>query len=176
MRGKIVIGVLFVFAILFAAYSVWFVGSLSPVDQRFNLVRQALIADIPDPALLPVNIGDFHRLSFQAVTASANGQRTGSAVYDVPSGGQIQLTVNTVPDPRGVLADWTRASGAAANCPDAWRTIAAHGETQFPYVYAACTATGNTYHEMVWLNNNWLIRVTADSADILLQFANNYPF
>jgi hypothetical protein len=176
MRGKLVIGVIFLFATLYGLYSVWYVSTLSPIDQRFNMNKKAIPVDVPEPALLPSNIGDFRRLSFEAVAPDAQNQRSGRAVYGVPSGGEIHLTVSTVADPADLAKNWIAAANPLATCDLQARSIVPHPEAKYPYAYGTCSTQNNTYSEFVWLNNQWLIRVTAPNSGDLLQFANNYAF
>jgi hypothetical protein len=176
MRGKIVLAIIFTFAILYGAYSVWYVSSLSPVDQRFNLNKQAVTTSIPEPALLPSNIGDFKRTALTPVAPDAQNQRLGSAEYEIPTGGTLRLTVSTVADPAKAAHDWPASVDVLPGCAAQWRNVVAHPEAKTPYAYGTCTAENNRYDEFVWLNNNWLIRVSAPNSGDLLQFANNYPF
>src|SRR5215475_5193487 len=62
MRGKIVVIIFAVAAIAFAAYGAWFIFVPSPVDQRFNLARNAAPSTIAQAALMPDSLDDFKRV------------------------------------------------------------------------------------------------------------------
>lgn len=161
--GKWIVALMGVAAALTLAVNVWFSNTQSPIDQRFNLRRQAIPKDVNVKLLLPEAIGDFKRQSITpvAVDASNKGDMVGSAAYADTDGKQIVVMVRK---PAAGQPD------LAAVVDDSYR---AHTDGALAYAYSeASTPT------FIWLNSGWVIRISTTqgtSAD-LLQLVNLYPF
>jgi hypothetical protein len=164
MSGKIVVGIVAVLGLALLAYGLWFFGSKSPVDQRFNLKRQAIAAETPQAQLLPDRLGDFLRRSVTPISRTGDNQLAGSAAYSDADQKQIWLQVRSIDNPQ---------SGAKAL--DAVKgDFKFHKDAQYPYGYGT-TPAGYTF---VWINGGWLIQAYTSEADAetLLEFVNSYPF
>lgn len=161
MRGKIVVGLIGLLALVGLIANLWFVTNRSPADQRFNLKRQYITKDTVLPLLLPERIGDFERKSLAPIEANASGDQEGSATYIDSNGKQLMLSV--LKPGRGVPSLESLTNGQ----------YRLHTDAAFPFGYS------ETYGPaFVWINGDWVIGVSTSqvSSDELLQLVNAYPF
>jgi hypothetical protein len=179
VRGKIIVVVMLLGALALLAYSLWFVGSRSAVDERFNMRREALAPDAPGASLLRELVGDYPRTSLDVGTLDSDApDRHGSADYDV-EGHTVTLDVQriAVPGPgiEQLLADFAaRADGDDA----AGTVIRLHADAETPFGYGVYSAPTYIYYEFTWRNGDWVLRASTRDAgsEGLLRFVNNYNF
>jgi hypothetical protein len=159
MRGKIVVILMLAFSVAFGLFGVWYFGTRSPLDQRFNLNRKMAPQD--GQGLLPDRVGDFRRQALNPISGDA-GSADGSATYSDVDGKPITLAVSLIDDPSSALA-----------ALDASYVL--HKDAKFPFGYSANTPTGQTF---IWINGPWRIQASTKeaTADALLQFVNAYAF
>lgn len=171
MRGKLVIVGMVLLGVLFYAYSVWFLSNPSTVDQRFDMRREKLPADVPGAVLLRQKFGDHTRLSFVPVEPDAQGVLRGNAQYtelDDPNVLTLevqQITAAEIPTALQALDTQLQADG---------RTVLLDkGVTK--YLFHKPVTGRATFN---WLNGQWLFRAYSsnDDDEALLRFVNNYPF
>jgi hypothetical protein len=161
MRGKIVVGLIGLLALVGLIANLWFVNTRSSADQRFNLKRQHITKDTAPALLLPERVGDFTRQSITAIEANASGDLEGSATYADIDGKQIMLSVRKPARSAPNLEALTNGQ------------YRLHKDAEFPFGYSE--AYGPAF---VWLNGDWVVGASTAQAtsDELLQFANAYPF
>lgn len=179
MRGRLVVAIMLSSGLALLIFSLWFVSSHPPVDERFNLRRNPLEADAPGPMLLLEQIGEFKRESFQAVADGPDGQRQGSAVYRDAEGRHIRLEARTVADPAKDSPEARLRSLYQTFDPNApGAELKLHWDRQTVFAYATLSGDLRPYHEFTWFNGRWVIRVFTAEADVeaLLRFANSCPF
>jgi hypothetical protein len=161
MRGKIVVGLIGLLAVIGFIANLWFVNTRSAIDQRFNLKRQSIAKDINTAFLLPERIGDFMRKSLTPIEANSSGDLEGSAAYADTDGKQLLLSVRK--PGRGVPGLEALTNGQ----------YTLHSDTQFPFGYSEVNGPA-----FVWINGDWVIGTSTAQAtsEALLQFANAYPY
>ncbi len=161
MRGKIVVGLIGLLALIGLIANIWFVTTRSPADQRFNLKRQHIVRDTALNLLLPERVGDFLRKSLTPIEADSSGDLQGSAAYADTDGKQILLSVRK--PGRGVPSLESLTNGQ----------YRLHSDAEFPFGYSETYGSA-----FVWINGDWVIGASTAqaSSDALLQFANAYPF
>src|SRR5260370_36689877 len=71
MRGSVLVGILLAASAVFAVFAFWFLFSLTPADQRFNQLRNAVPAGVTLTEMLPDPMGDFARLTPQVAPAAS---------------------------------------------------------------------------------------------------------
>jgi hypothetical protein len=180
MRGKLVVMLMFFSAVVLFIYSLWFVNTNSPIDQRFNLRRANLPDDAPGGLILRQRAGDFERTDFLVDSLDTPGAaRHGSATYldyeGKPIAFEAQLVKDGPPTLQGAFSDFAaRAGGSDA----AGTAITLHPEARFPYGYGVYSATGYLYYEISWINGNWILRASTREAgsESLLRFVNGYGY
>lgn len=180
MRGKLVVIAMILAAFALLAYSLWYMNTNSPIDERFNLRREPLADDAPGALLLRQQAGDFIRADFDADSLDAKGEtRHGTATYLDHLGKPIQfearLVKGTQPTIRTAFADFSiRAGGSDA----AGTVIKLHPEARFPYGYAVYSAPTYIHYEIAWINGGWLLRAWTREAgsESLLRFVNGYGY
>src|SRR5258708_33407091 len=156
MRGKIVV-ILFVAAsVAFSAYAAWYLFNRSPIDQRFNLARQA-VPSVGGSALLPRSLDEFQRSG--NVTSPAAG--TSEAMY----------TVSSV---KGQDAAQTADILGKPACQNASGSVISHAQnnSKILYSYSVCQ---NTY-TFRWINGDWLFSASRSDSEALLRFVNLYGY
>ncbi len=165
MNGKVIVGGLAILSLGLLVFGLWFFGSRSPVDERFNLRRQMIDETTPQTRLLPDRVGDFLRQSLTPISRSADNQMAGSASYSDTDRKAIWLRVRYIADQQSRVAALDAFTGSGFKF---------HREAEFPYGYGT-TQDGYTF---VWINDGWLIQAfTSESdAETLLQFVNGYPY
>ncbi len=184
MRGKIVVIVMILGGALMLAYSLWYVGSHSPIDQRFNMKRKSLPDNAPGPAILPMQAGDYSRSALEIDTLDTLDTpgvvRHGKATYLVEEK-PVQLEVKAIRGNKPTLNDLftdfaTRAGAPSMN--DGGIAVTTHPEASLPYGFGAYLGPAYTYYEFTWINGNWIFRVSTREAgsESLLRFVNGYVF
>jgi hypothetical protein len=179
MRGKYIVILMLLGAAALLAYSLWFVNSRSPVDERFNMRREPLEADAPGAALLRELVGDYVRTSLDVGTLDSDAPiRRGSAHYDV-EGHDVMLEVQSAPEigpgAEQLFVDFAeRAGGDDA----AGTVIRLHDDALMPYGYGVYSGPTSIYYEFAWRNGDWVLRASTRDAgsEGLLRFVNNYNF
>lgn len=179
MRGKVIVVIMLLGALALLVYSLWFVGSRSLVDERFNMRREALEPDAPGASLLRELVGDYRRTDLDVGTLDSDTpNRRGSATYSV-EGHAVRLDVQRVAAPgldiELLFADFAaRAGGDDA----AGTVIRLHPDAPISYGYGVYSAPTYIYYEFSWRNGDWALRASTRDADSegLLRFVNNYNF
>ena len=171
MRGKLVIVGMAFLGVLFYVYSIWFLSNPSAVDQRFDMRREKLPADVPGAVLLRQKFGDHTRISFVPVENDAQGVLRGSAQY------------TELDDPNVLTLEVQQIT--AAESPTVLQTLYAQLKADGRAVLLDQGVTKYLFHKpadgratFIWLNGQWLFRAYSAKADdeALLRFVNNYPF
>jgi hypothetical protein len=164
VTGKIVVGVVVVLGLALLVFGLWFFGSRSPVDQRFNLRRQAISPDTPQPQLLPERLGEFLRTSLTPIARNADNRFEGTAAYSEGDHKRIWLNVRSIASQPSGASPLDTVKG----------DFTFHKDAQFPFGYGT-TQNGYTF---IWINDGWLIEAytSETDAETLLQFVNAYPF
>lgn len=179
MRGKYVVIAMLLGALALFLYSLWFVSTTSPVDQRFNVRREPLGDDTPGALILRQRAGDYLRQELLVDTLdSLSGSRHGSAEYLV-DGRLVRLEVQDYPEGPPSLDALFADFGARAGGNDAAGTaIRLYPEAQIPYGYGVYSAPTYIYYEFTWINGNWVLRASTREAgsEALLRFANGYVY
>lgn len=179
MRGKIVVILMIVGALALLAYSLWFVGSRSQVDERFNMRREPLTPGAPGASMLREVVGDYRRTALDVATLDSDApDRHGSAHYDV-EGHDVTLDVQRVPSPGPTIEQLFADFAARAGGDDAAGTvIRLHPDAETPYGYGVYSAPTYIYYEFTWRNGDWVLRASTRDAgsEGLLRFVNNYNF
>jgi len=182
MRGKIVVVVILLAGAVMFAYSLWFISSHTPVDERFNMQRTALPDGAPGPALLPERAGDYDRLTLAIDTLDAKQPpRHGNATYSVEGQSvllEVQLLPDGAPSMDAAFADFSKRAGIPSNDNGAGVTISRHETGKIHYGFGVYSGPRYIYYEFTWINGNWLMRASTRSAgsEALLRFVNGYVF
>ncbi len=165
MRGKIVV-ILFVAAsVAFSAYAAWYLFNRSPIDQRFNLARQA-VPSVGGSALLPRSLDEFQRSG--NVTSPAAG--TSEATY-TDNQYAVDFAVSSV---KGQDAAQTADILGKPACQNASGSVISHAQnnSKILYSYSVCQ---NTYI-FRWINGDWLFSASGSDSEALLRFVNLYGY
>ena len=165
MSGKLIVGVLAALALSVLIYGLWFFGTGSPIDERFNFKRRPITSDTPQTRLLPDRVGDFLRRSLTPIAPTVANQLEGSAAYSDNDDKRIWLQVRSIAGERHGVSALDEAAGD---------TFKLHRDAPFPYGYGT-TQDGYTF---MWINGEWLFQAYTSEADAetLLQFVNGYPY
>ena len=156
MRRKIVVIIFVAASVAFSAYAALYLFNRSPIDQRFNLARQA-VPSVGGSALLPRSLDEFQRSG--NVTSPAAG--TSEAMY----------TVSSV---KGQDAAQTADILGKPACQNASGSVISHAQnnSKILYSYSVCQ---NTY-TFRWLNGDWLFSASGSDSEALLRFVNLYGY
>jgi hypothetical protein len=170
MRGKWLVVGLLLATVVFAIYGLWYFGTSSAPDDRFNLNRQPIPADANQALFFPNPPSGFTRASLQPMAADNTGRASGSAVYN-SNDHPVELLVRSIQglDPQRVL----NSSDQLDACTHTASNITVHPDAKTPYRYSTCP--GNQF-EFTWINGNWLLRASSEDVEALLRFVNAYPF
>ena len=170
MRGKLLVVGLLLATAVFAVYGVWYFGTSSAPDTRFNLNRQPIPASANGELFFPNPPSGFTRTNLQPMAPDGAGRASGSAVYN-SNGHPVELLLRSVQglDPQRVL----NSADQLATCTHAASAITMHLDAKTPYRYSVCP--GNQF-EFTWINGNWLLRASSDDVEALLHFVNAYPY
>ncbi|PJF31783.1 MAG: hypothetical protein CUN51_02245 [Candidatus Thermofonsia Clade 1 bacterium] len=176
--GSLFVIFMFIGAALLFAYSLWFVNTHSPVEERFNQRRRPLAADAAGPIILRERAGDYMRIALNVDTLDATeGRRHGIADYDV-DGKTVRLEVEYIPDATPTLdmvfAGFFERSGGT----DTASVLKRFPEARTPYYFAVFSGFTYTYYEFGWINGNWILRASTRDAgqEALLRFVNGYVY
>jgi len=156
MRRKIVVIIFVAASVAFSAYAALYLFNRSPIDQRFNLARQA-VPSVGGSALLPRSLDEFQRSG--NVTSPAAG--TSEAMY----------TVSSV---KGQDAAQTADILGKPACQNASGSVISHAQnnSKILYSYSVCQ---NTYI-FRWINGDWLFSASGSDSEALLRFVNLYGY
>lgn len=178
MRGKIIVVFMLLGALALLLYSLWFVGSRSPVDERFNMRREALEPDAPGASLLREVVGDYVRTTLDVDTLDSDApDRHGSALYRV-EGHEVRLDVQRAAPGLHIEQLFVGFAARAGGDDAAGTLIRLHEEADTPYGYGVYSAPTYIYYEFTWRNGDWVLRASTRDAgsEGLLRFVNNYNF
>ncbi|HVO41944.1 MAG TPA: hypothetical protein VMT34_04950 [Aggregatilineales bacterium] len=178
MSGKVVVVVILLAAAGLLIFSLWYLGSKSPIDQRFALNRTPAPLNgptiVPDygaaDKLLPGAVGDFARFSEQPFNLSALMPHA-EGVYGAGSG-RIRLTIDRIPS-----GESASAAVQAVLPKQNSSTVIAHSDAKYPFAYVQPSGEG-LQSQLIWANGAWLLTASAEDVDpeVLLLFANSYPY
>ncbi len=176
--GSLFVIVMFIGAALLFAYSLWFINTHSPVEERFNQRRRPLAADTAGYYILRERAGDYLRTALTVDTLDATaGRRHGIAEYDV-EGKTVRLEVEFIPDATPTLDTVFSGFFERSGGTDTATVLKRFPEARTPYYFAVFSGFTYTYYEFGWINGNWILRASTQDAgqEALLKFANGYVY
>lgn len=176
--GSFFVILMFIGAALLFVYSLWFVNTHSPVEERFNQRRRPLEADTAGYLILRERAGDYLRTALNVDTLDATeGRRHGVAEYEV-EGKTVRLEVEYIPDSTPTLDMVFEGFLERANGTDTASVLKRFPEARTPYYFAVFSGFTYTYYEFGWINGNWILRASSREAgqESLLKFVNGYVY
>ncbi|PJF35383.1 MAG: hypothetical protein CUN49_10830 [Candidatus Thermofonsia Clade 1 bacterium] len=176
--GSFFVILMFIGAALLFIYSLWFVNTHSPVEERFNQRRRPLEADTPGYLILRERAGDYLRTALNVDTLdAAEGRRHGVAEYNV-EGKTVRLEVEYIPDQTPTLDMVFAGFLERADGTDTGSVLKRFPEARTPYYFAVFSGFTYTYYEFGWINGNWILRASSREAgqEALLRFVNGYVY
>ncbi|MBO9308602.1 MAG: hypothetical protein J7551_02330 [Chloroflexi bacterium] len=176
--GSFFVILMLIGAALLFIYSLWFVNTHSPVEERFNQRRRPLKADTPGYLILRERAGDYLRTALNLGTLDATeGRRRGAAEYEV-EGKAVRLEVEYIPDATPTLEMVFEGFLERANGTETASVLKRFPEARTPYYFAIFSGFTYTYYEFGWINGNWILRASSREAgqEALLKFVNGYVY
>jgi hypothetical protein len=170
MRGKIVVAVLVIGALIFFGFGLYYFNAPSAPDARFNMNRAKIPADASDTLFFPSPPNGFLRSTHQPLVPGTQGRPMGSATYNYDTT-TIDFLIQSIKgmDPKQAI----NSLNLLEACQHTAATITVHPEPTVPFRYSQCP--GGIY-EFAWVNGDWFFRASSTDQDTLLKFVNAYPF
>ncbi len=172
-RGKWLVAIILGGSLLFLAFALWYFLTQSPPDQRFNMARDPVPAQVSLTDLVPPELDDF-KIDGTPVAAGENG----SAGLYVNTNDSSHPVMFSVKQPGSAVSGANVGNALkAATCGDGSGKSALHADAQIPFGYATCPQDGtDSGSNFVWINGQWLFSATSSDPEVLTLFVNLYPY
>jgi len=165
MRGKLVVLIFLAGSVVFAAYAAWYLFNRSPIDQRFNMIRDR-VPSAGSSALLPRSLDEFQRTS--DVTSPAEGASQASYTDNQYS---VDFVVSSV---KGLGTTQVTDLLNKPSCESDSGNVVLHTQSKdiVHYSYSTCQNTSM----FRWINGDWLFTASGSDPEALLRFVNLFAF
>ena len=165
MRGKLVVLIFLAGSVVFAAYAAWYLFNRSPIDQRFNMIRDR-VPSAGSSALLPRSMDEFQRAG--DVMSLESG---GSIANYTDNDYSVTFTVQSLKSlDAALIADIL----VKPSCENSSGSVVLHDQSKDTVHYSYSTCQNRSTFR--WINGDWLFTASGSDPEALLRFVNLFAF